>query len=160
METLFLAPKPFKGFITSTVENGLVTLSGNLYNAGGDDLSVDDYKAITGKHDLAVMTGHELDEAIAKFNDETYLSKKPKEISFDRYMELLEALPPAQYVSTAHFERFNMIERTSGSITLQVIRLGRRYYTLYVDVTDHTTWVTASNANEHLSCATPLEQPA
>lgn len=157
METLFLVPQPFKGSITSMVKDGLVAMSGDLYNNGGDDLSVEDYKTVTGKPDLITMTGPELDKVIAQFNEDTYLSKKPVEISFDRYMDLLEVLPPAHYISTAQFERFNMAERTAGKITQQVIRLHRHYYTVYVDVTDHTTWVTASNAQERLSQAIPLE---
>lgn len=151
--TQYLVNQPFNGTVRSTVTDGRVDFSGFLYNNGGENLTIEEYRAHSGYHDVVAVDDDELERLIDQHNRSTYLDAPAKEITFEQYMNYLESMPPVHYVSTANFERFNMAERTSGTITQQVVRVGRRYFTLYIDVTDHTTWITPANAQDKLATA-------
>src|SRR5690606_10769479 len=138
----YLIEQPFKGSICSTVENGRVTFSGHLYNNGGENLTVEEYIKHTGKENLIVVDDDQLDEVLNAFNHNTYLDAAPQRITAERFFELLEVLPPANYLQTGSFERFNMIEHTHHNITQQVVRYGEDYLSVYVIANDPKTWVT------------------
>lgn len=151
--TQYLVSQPFNGTVRSTITDGRVDFSGYLYNNRGENLTIEEYRVRSGYHDVVAVDEDELERLIDQHNKSTYLDAPAKEITFEQYMNYLESMPPAHYVSRVDFERFNMTERTAGIITQQVVRVGRRYFTLYIDVTDHTTWVTPANAHEKLATA-------
>lgn len=53
-----------------------------------------------------------------------------EEISEDRYLEMLNILPPAGWKTDSDGESFKMCEYTSGRITAIFVRIGERYVTL------------------------------
>lgn len=53
-----------------------------------------------------------------------------KEISEDRFYEMLNILPPAGWKTDSDGESFKMCEYTSGRITAIFVRIGERYVTL------------------------------
>lgn len=54
----------------------------------------------------------------------------PRAISEDRFIEMLEVLPPEDWQRGAGAESFKLMERTSGSITAIFCRIGDRYFEL------------------------------
>lgn len=52
----------------------------------------------------------------------------PVEIDEDRWMEMLEVLPPVNWVCDSEGESFKLSERTSGNITAIFARIGERYF--------------------------------
>ena len=64
---------------------------------------------------------------VSAASDESWKSP-PVEITADRYMEMLEVLPPVAWKSSRDAETFKLSERTSGNITAIFCRLGERYF--------------------------------
>lgn len=159
MSMLFLIDTPFRGRILSTINDGLVDFSGHLYNDGGKNLTVAEYKERTGQPDLRVVDDAELDAIITAYNKETYLDDAPQRISYQKFIERLEVLPPSKHLAEGDFERFNMIERVTGTITEQVVRRGKDCMTLYVDSHDPKTWVTPENFDAKWAAAKPIKEP-
>lgn len=60
---------------------------------------------------------------------ERALSSQPKEITEERYMEMLCVLPPEDHVVGIGDESFKCCERLSGRITSIYCRLGSRFFT-------------------------------
>lgn len=149
---LLLIAKPFDGRIQSLVIDGLVQFSGHLYNNGGPDVDVEEYQRLTGKPFRAV-TGEEFDGLLAEYNKREFLDKPATLISRARFINLLELLPPKDRVETRDFERFNMAEHLSGTITEQVVRYKDTYLTVCVDVADKATWVTRENVQARIDQA-------
>lgn len=60
------------------------------------------------------------------------------EAQFD---EMLNILPPLKWCNIDGVEMFCMREMYTGTYTNQYARIGDRYYTAMVDVTDKETWI-------------------
>lgn len=64
--------------------------------------------------------------------------KPPKEVTEERFWDMLEVLPPVSWVRFAGEETFKLSERTIGNITLICARIGQKYYEYQGDIrTDH-----------------------
>jgi hypothetical protein len=61
--------------------------------------------------------------------------KPPVEIDEARYDEMLNVLPPADWVHSGHTESFKMIERTSGNVTGIYCRVGEKFFHLENSIT-------------------------
>lgn len=59
------------------------------------------------------------------------------EINQDRFWDLLEALPPEQWIFEKHKESFRFMERYSFTISIFCFRLQNRYFKLMVDHGTH-----------------------
>lgn len=150
---------PFDGRIQSLVIDDLVQLSGHLYNNGGPDVSVQEYQRLTGKPFKAV-TDAEFDALLEEHNHREYLDKPATLISEERFHNMLDVLPPKNWVHTKDFERFNLIEHLTGTITEQLVRYKDKYLALYVDAADPSTWVTRDNVQAKIDQAWPSERAA
>ena len=77
--------------------------------------------------------------AIGKLGDvsaqsEAMFRTNPVEITEDRWMEMLEVLPPVSWKRGANAETFKLSERTYGAITAIFCRIGDRYFELSDDI--------------------------
>lgn len=61
-------------------------------------------------------------------HQENAMISAPVEITEDRFIEMLEILPPVHWVRHGVSESFKMSERTSGSITGIFARIGNRFF--------------------------------
>jgi len=71
-----------------------------------------------------------------------FLNQPVIEISAEKYDEMLNILPPLNWVRADGVERFNMCEFLSGPITNQYARVGDRYFTKPVRHGDKSTYMT------------------
>lgn len=53
----------------------------------------------------------------------------PEEITEERFLEMLNILPPVSWTSDHHGESFKIVERLAGRITTIYVRLGTRHFT-------------------------------
>ena len=159
MTTQYLVTQPFNGTVIALIEDGYVELSGYLHNNGGRDLTVEEYEMITERNVVAI-TGEELDAEIQAHNQRTYLDAPACRISADQFNDALCELPPAAYLNTGDFERFNMIERITGTITTQFVRYGDIHLCLSVDAANKDTWIAPADFDKALAGATDKRQAA
>lgn len=72
-----------------------------------------------------------------------YGAQPLQEITADRFNDLLEVLPPVQWVGNALFESFHMLEKQEFEWRTQVMRIQRegvdRYFTKYATTADPVT---------------------
>lgn len=68
------------------------------------------------------------EDAFARF--ENGFKSEPVEITAEKYMEMLEVLPPHGWRASREAESFKMIELTAGSVTGIYARIGERYFHL------------------------------
>ena len=54
---------------------------------------------------------------------------EPSEITEDKFLEMLNVLPPVRWVRQGGAESFKLSERYYGSITAIYARIGKRYFT-------------------------------
>lgn len=111
--------RPFSGSIESSTyinQDGaeLVSFSGYLYNAGGPDLTIDDYMLKRNFSGVSVISGPELTKMIAEY--EGSIIGKLKPIDLERWEYALECLPPCKWHSIAGGEIFHVSERITGDI--------------------------------------------
>lgn len=140
MERQYLIePENFEGAIASTVYNGSVELSGYTHNAGGDDLTVEEY-LIVDERSLQLVTGAEVDAMMNAYYQKKYLSKPAEQITATQFFDALEVLPPENWVR-GWLEHFRMCEYLTGTITAQYARLGKLYLRKNINVTDKSTWI-------------------
>jgi hypothetical protein len=59
----------------------------------------------------------------------------PQPITEDRFVEMLEVLPPVGWIRGDGAESFKLSERTSGSITSIFCRIGNRYFEMADSIT-------------------------
>lgn len=59
---------------------------------------------------------------------EKALCTEPAPVTFEKWWEMLEVLPPQNWQRGKNCESFEMSEHTSGRITEVYVRLGRHYY--------------------------------
>ncbi len=64
------------------------------------------------------------------------------EVTAERYDEMLNILPPLDWVRDDGVERFSMCEFLDGPITTQFARIGNRYFTKPVRYGDKSTYIT------------------
>lgn len=65
------------------------------------------------------------------------------EIDEDRFMEMLEVLPPENWHRDKQgVQKFFMSEYQTASYTEQYAQFGERYFVRVVDVNDESTWIT------------------
>lgn len=64
-----------------------------------------------------------------------------KETTEERFDEMLNILPPLKWCTIDGVEMFCMCEMYTGTYTNQYARIGNKYYTAMVDVTDRSTWI-------------------
>lgn len=63
------------------------------------------------------------------------------ETTEEQFNEMLNILPPLKWCTIAGVEMFCMREMYTGTFTNQYARIGDKYYTAMVDVTDEKTWI-------------------
>jgi hypothetical protein len=61
---------------------------------------------------------------------ENYYRSPPVEITLERYIEMLEVLPPVDWVQIGDADSFKLSEHTSGNITAIFCRIGARCFAL------------------------------
>lgn len=75
-----------------------------------------------------------------------YLSDPPEPITAEKWIQMLEVLPPMQWEQSGNFNSFLMSEMYSGSYTHQYVRRGygdnATYWSKMVDARDRSTWMT------------------
>lgn len=74
--------------------------------------------------------------------DNHYLDQPLLEITADEFDEMLNVLPPRDWVRERGFERFNCREMTNGWITRSFARAGERHFSKYVRQGDPATYIT------------------
>lgn len=73
----------------------------------------------------------------------SYYIKPPQKISEEAWMEALEVLPPECWKHGADWERFNMCEYTSGTVTAIYCRIGEHYFVMSDEFTTKSSVVVA-----------------
>lgn len=63
------------------------------------------------------------------------------ETTAEQFNEMLNILPPMKWCTIAGVEMFCLCEMYTGTYTNQYARIGDKYYTAMVDVTDTSTWI-------------------
>lgn len=61
--------------------------------------------------------------------------RPPVEITEERFMEMLEILPPGKWVRYSEEESFHVTERISGNIVSIFVRIGDRFFEMQDEVT-------------------------
>lgn len=63
------------------------------------------------------------------------------EVTEEQFDDALNVLPPLYWTTINGVEMFCMREMYTGTYTNQYARIGDKYYTTMVDVTDKSTWI-------------------
>ena len=63
------------------------------------------------------------------------------ETTEENYYEMLNVLPPLKWGTIDGVEMFCMSEMYTGTYTNQYAKIGNKFYTAMVDVTDQSTWI-------------------
>lgn len=63
------------------------------------------------------------------------------ETTEENYLEMLNVLPPMKWCTIDGVEMFCMCEMYTGTYTNQYAKIGNKFYTAMVDVTDQSTWI-------------------
>lgn len=100
----------------------------------------------SGKYDT-IMTM----DAYIEHERTIILSDPLVEINEEKFIEMLEVLPPLRWQQFAGWERFCMAEFWTGSYTQQYVRAGKRYFTRMVDVTDPKGWITLEECQKFIA---------
>ena len=155
MSMQYIIPVPFKGSILSSITDGKVDFSGALHNNGNGNLTIEEYaaKRNISMDSLKVVDEADMTAALDQFELDTYLNVPAEVITLNRFIDLLEVMPPNNHVGDGQFERFNMCERLTGNITTQVARMGEDCICLNVDVTKRDTWLTANTFAKAMEAA-------
>lgn len=69
------------------------------------------------------------------------LSGGVSETTEENFHENLNVLPPIYWCTIDGVEMFCMSEMYTGTYTNQYARIGNKFYTAMVDITDKTTWI-------------------
>lgn len=123
--------KGYQGNVHGTAlkdESGVlrVCYSGTLHNEGGDNLTIDEYRAQVCPN-ATVYTWEELEPIIEAWKD----TKKtdPQEITEADYWEMLEVLPPSRWHSVPGFQVFHVCEHISGDLVAWYASGKGKFYT-------------------------------
>lgn len=63
------------------------------------------------------------------------------EVTKENYTDALNVLPPIKYCTIDGVTMFCMCEMYTGSFTTQYAKVGDKYFTKLVDITDKETWI-------------------
>ena len=80
-----------------------------------------------------------------------YLSEPLKEITAERFHEMLEILPPVVWQHRDGVERFMVSEALSGTYHSQFATCHGRYFEGVVDAADQSTWITGAKIARQLA---------
>ena len=89
------------------------------------------------KANYKIMTLKEFDELQKKY----YLDSPITEITEEKYIDMLEVLPPLKWTTIKGIEEFLICEMLSGTYTNQYAKCNGKYYTKVVDSMDQNTWI-------------------
>jgi hypothetical protein len=89
-----------------------------------------------------------------------WLAGPLREITPERYDDLLNVLPPVAWERRDGVERFCLRELTVGTITMQCAKVGGRCFARNVDVTDRSTWITGDEVARLLASPVPAKEAA
>ncbi|WMC09548.1 hypothetical protein PU634_10510 [Oceanimonas pelagia] len=150
----------FQGYAhthTTTDAEGVVRVAYSRCPERGRLLTPEEYLALPEKQHLELLTDDEFNALLMAWEKKQYLDKPIQEISAERFWELLEVLPPENWTGlNTLFERFNLSERQTGNIVLQVCRWGfepeARYFTKYAELGKLDTYLTPARIK-----ASPIE---
>ena len=84
-----------------------------------------------------VMTWDEYEQGEHNY----YINRPLKEITADRFNEMLNILPPKCWTTINGVEMFCMSEMLTGTYTDQFARIGDKYYNKIVNLADRKTWI-------------------
>ena len=84
-----------------------------------------------GSPEFVCLTWDELAPLIEAVMQNTYKIGTMQEVSEERFIEMLEVLPPMQWTRSKTSESFKLEELTSGDITACFVRIGARYFEGY-----------------------------
>jgi hypothetical protein len=83
--------------------------------------------------------------------EQEYVSRPIERITKERFVEMLEILPPMYWRTTNGIESFMMCELTIGDVTQQFARRGNEYFCKYVRALDRDTWISHAMIDEFIS---------
>ena len=93
-----------------------------------------------GSPEYVCLTWEELYPLITEVKRDTYRVGMAAKVTQERFWEMLEVLPPMEWIREEGSESFKVSELTDGSITACLVRIGKEYYELYHHVgTAHKT---------------------
>lgn len=99
---------------------------------------------------LTILTA---DDAMQRY--ENQFKTEPREITQEKFTEMLCILPPVSWHHDSHGESFKMSERQAGFVTAIYVRIDQRFFEFHDDIrTPHADCckrVTQSPAFEHLA---------
>jgi len=83
-------------------------------------------------------------EQIDKARHASYKVGQAQEITEERFIEMLEVLPPKQWKRAGHTESFKMAELLDGDITGCYARIGNRYFQVNGSISATHDWIIAA----------------
>lgn len=107
-------------------ESGTVAYSGALYNQGGPNLTLEEYKQAKGKPHLVLVSSSELDDL--ERTHEASLKTDPTPITEEQYDYWLGCLPPSRWQHIDGCEIFHICERLRGNLVQWCFTKGGKYY--------------------------------
>lgn len=85
---------------------------------------LDDY--LKDNPDVVIVSEEELDDLLeAHYNG---LKSEPEEITEERFMDMLEVLPPCKWQNMSGVEWFHVSEHLTGPLVSWFLRVGDKYY--------------------------------
>jgi hypothetical protein len=139
----------FTGHAISSVTNGYVDFSGYLHNNGGQNLTLQEYTALktaeaikAGKPAPAfsALTWEEF-APLADAHDRQKFLTPARQITPERFDEMLNVMPPENWKRETGFQHFRMMEYTSGDYTEQFAKRGDFCIQKMIKVSDRSTWI-------------------
>ena len=106
-----------------------------------------------GTLEFVALTWDEIETQINAAQQAVYKVGQMSEIPQERFVEMLEVLPPMQWRRSKTAESFKMSELTSGTITDCFVRIGTRFFEGYGRVTTPSDilidWAAMEYAKQH-----------
>lgn len=125
-----LAPGAFHGSVRSSAfecNNGEFRVDhhvGEEYMGCKLNQKLDDY--LKDNPDVVIVSEEELDDLLeAHYNG---LKSEPEEITEERFMDMLEVLPPCKWRNMSGVEWFHVSEHLTGPLVSWFLRVGDKYY--------------------------------
>ena len=114
----------FRGFYEKmvTVYDDMTTVVSNT-----NGLNLEAYTKLNTAHaSYVLVSDEELTEKLAAYNDS--LITQPEEIDRDRFLEMLEVLPPCKWTKGLAWESFHISERLTNNLVSWFLNDGDKYY--------------------------------
>jgi hypothetical protein len=86
---------------------------------------------------LKLVSDEEFTKMLAEYNQS--LISEPKEITRERYWEMLEILPPCKWTKGLAWESFHISERLTNNLVSWFVNDGDKYYEFVDEATLSTT---------------------